>query len=193
MRTSFLAFLSLVAGSLAYQVTHPAGTDKWYSGEVTNQLVWNRVSTDQPSFTIVLTNQDRTLLPTDQQLIATVDGTIGKTDVPAPSGGFPVGKGFRINLVKSTTELNTILAQSPEFEIVSGMSPVSSVSTASMTASLSSVMRTSLVVTPTPGSPTPTSDAINATGSPNSNGAMSAVARASHILGACAILAVFLA
>ncbi|KAG8696280.1 hypothetical protein FRC08_007261 [Ceratobasidium sp. 394] len=133
MRTAFVALFSFVAGSLAYQVTFPTSSGKWYSGEVTNQLTWSRVNTDPTSFTVVLTNQDRSLLPTDQQLIATVDGATGKTDVPAPSGGFPPGKGFRVNLVKSTTELNTILAQSPEFEIVSGMSPVSSGSTASMT------------------------------------------------------------
>ncbi|KAG9104891.1 GPI inositol deacylase [Ceratobasidium sp. 370] len=182
---------SKASGSLAYQVTFPTASGKWYSGEVTNQLTWDRVSTDATSFTIVLTNQNRALLPTDQQLIATVDGTTGKVDVPAPSGGFPVGKGFRVNLVKSTTELNSILAQSPEFEIASGMSPVSSASTASMT---SSVVRTSLVVAPTASSPSTTSDAINATGSPSTpNGAMSVVTRASPILGACAILAVFLA
>ncbi|QRV76555.1 GPI-anchored small secreted protein [Ceratobasidium sp. AG-Ba] len=189
MRASFVALVSFAASALAYQVTFPMASDKWYSGEVTNTLEWNRVNTDQSTFCIVLTNQDRSLLPTDQQLIATTDGTTGKTSVPAPSGGFPVGKGFRVNLVKSPTEMNTILAQSPEFEIVSGVSTSSG--TMTMT---SSVSRSVMTVAPTAANPTTTSDAINATGSPNAtNGAGSLVARASPVAGALALVVAFLA
>ncbi|KAG9105119.1 hypothetical protein FRC07_009602, partial [Ceratobasidium sp. 392] len=191
MRTTLVTLLSFVAGSLAYQVTSPASSTKWYSGMVTNQLTWNRVDTDAKTFTIVLTNQDRSLLPTNQQLIATVDGTTGKIDVPAPSGGFPVGKGFRVNLVKSPSEMNTILAQSPEFEIVSGIS-TSSGTMSSTAVVISSASRSTVVVAPTTTSPI--SDGPNATGAPsNSNGAMAVAARASPILGVCAILALFLA
>ncbi|KAG9105117.1 hypothetical protein FRC07_009603 [Ceratobasidium sp. 392] len=191
MRTTFVALLSFVAGSLAYQVTSPASSTKWYSGQVTNPLTWERVDTDPKQFTIVLTNQDRSLLPTDQQLIATVDGTTGKTDVPAPSGGFPPGKGFQINLVKSPSEMNTILAQSPVFEIVSGIS-TSSGTMSSTAVVTSSASRSTVVVAPTTTSPT--MDGPNATGAPSSpNGAMAMAAHASPILGACAIFALFLA
>lgn len=40
--------------------------------------------------------------------------------VAAPSGGFPTGSGFRINLVKSANEVDTILAQSDNFVIAAG-------------------------------------------------------------------------
>ncbi|KAG8693366.1 GPI inositol deacylase, partial [Ceratobasidium sp. 395] len=168
MRTTFVALFSLVASAFAYQVTSPTSSTKWYSGEVTNPLTWDKVSTDPLTFCIVLTNEDRSLLPTDQQLIATVDGTTGKTDCPAPSGGFPVGKGFRINLVKSPSDMNTILAQSPEFEIVNGIS-----TTSGAMSSTSSMSRTMMVVTPSPTSATTTEETINATGAPAKNGAMS--------------------
>ena len=38
----------------------------------------------------------------------------------APSGGFSVGGSYRINLVKSTSEITSIYAQSDEFDIVEG-------------------------------------------------------------------------
>jgi len=192
MRTSFVALFSFVASSVAYQVTSPTASTKWYAGAVTNQLTWERVNTDAAQFTLVLTNNDRSVLPTDTQLIATVDGSTGKVDVPAPSGGFPVGTGFRVNLVKSTTELTTILAQSPQFDIVTGTSSVTG--TMSITNS-ASVSRTSLVVSTIAANPTTTSSGINETGAPaaSTNGAMSVVARASPVLGACALLAALLA
>jgi hypothetical protein len=52
------------------------------------------------------------------QLQALVDGTLGTIQVNAPSTFFPVGSNFRINMVKDTENLNTILAQSPQFDIV---------------------------------------------------------------------------
>ena len=67
--------------------------------------------------------------PTSQVLAALVDGSLGTTNVNPPSGGWKTGKGFQVNLVKDAEDLNTILAQSPQFEITN---PVSS--TASVTA-----------------------------------------------------------
>ncbi|KAG8693375.1 hypothetical protein FRC09_010553, partial [Ceratobasidium sp. 395] len=166
MRTTFVALFSLVASAFAYQVTSPTSSTKWYSGEVTNPLTWQRVDTDPKTFCIVLTNQDRSLLPTDQQLIATVDGTTGKIDCPAPSGGFPVGKGYRVNLVKSPSEMNTIYAQSSEFEIVNGIS-----TTSGAMSSTSSMSRTMMVVSSSSTSATTTEETINATGAPAKNGA----------------------
>jgi hypothetical protein len=52
------------------------------------------------------------------QLQALVDGTLGKISVNPPSTGFPIGTGFRLNLVKDTENLNTIFAQSDKFNII---------------------------------------------------------------------------
>ncbi|CAE6419034.1 unnamed protein product [Rhizoctonia solani] len=191
MRSSFVALLSLIASAAAYQVTYPGGDDKWYAGTVTNTFKWERVSTDADSFTLVLTNEDRSLLPVNnQQLIATVPGSTGTIEVPAPSGGFPVGKGFRVNMVQSPQNVTTILAQSPEFEIVSG----TGTSTTSLTAT-SSISRSTVVISPTTGTITPTSSSdLNPTNAPGStNGAMSIVARASPVVIAGALAAAFMA
>jgi hypothetical protein len=79
----------------------------------------------------------RKVLPKDNlQLAALVDGTQGKFSVNPPSTDFPVGKGFRLNLVKDSENVNTILAQSDQFDIV--LSPASS-------SSVSAVLTTPLV------------------------------------------------
>jgi hypothetical protein len=61
-------------------------------------------------------------------LIATVNGDTGSIGVPAPSGGFPVGKGFQVNFVNSTQQLNTILAQSNQFAITQSNTTTASTS-----------------------------------------------------------------
>jgi hypothetical protein len=72
-------------------------------------------------------------MPTGQEsLIATVDGTLGTIAIPPPSGGFPVGGGFQVNFVKDPQDLNTILAQSGQFNITQSNS-TSSTSLASNT------------------------------------------------------------
>ncbi|KAJ1311215.1 hypothetical protein OPQ81_009715 [Rhizoctonia solani] len=190
MRSSFVALLSLIASAAAYQVTYPGGGDKWYAGAVTNTFKWERVSTDAESFTLVLTSEDRSVLPVNnQQLIATVPGSTGEVEVPAPSGGFPVGK-FRVNIVKSPTEVTTILAQSPEFEIVAGTGTTSGTLSAT-----SSVSRSVVIVSPTSAGTTPTTsngpDPTNTAGS--SNGAMSIIARGSPAMIAGALAAAFMA
>lgn len=55
--------------------------------------------------------------------------------VAAPSGGFPTGSGFRINLVKSANEVDTILAQSDNFVIAAGTGSSASGSTVTAGAS----------------------------------------------------------
>lgn len=57
--------------------------------------------------------------------------------VAAPSGGFPTGSGFRINLVKSANEVDTILAQSDNFVIAAGSGTGSSASGSTVTAGAS--------------------------------------------------------
>ncbi len=50
-------------------------------------------------------------------LIATVDGSLGAINIPAPSGGFKVGNGYQVNFVNDTQHLSSILAQSQQFAI----------------------------------------------------------------------------
>lgn len=58
----------------------------------------------------------------NQLLADAVDGTSGNSISVSPPAGqtFPVGSGFRINFVKSATDVNTIYAQSSEFAITQG-------------------------------------------------------------------------
>jgi hypothetical protein len=55
---------------------------------------------------------------TAQVLAALVDGTLGKSNMNPPSGGWPTGAHFRVNLVKDTNSLSSIYAQSVEFSIL---------------------------------------------------------------------------
>ncbi|EPQ59019.1 hypothetical protein GLOTRDRAFT_70135 [Gloeophyllum trabeum ATCC 11539] len=126
-------FLSLVASALAYQVTSPNAQEGWTSAGP-NTVSWQRVDTDPSNFTLVLTNEDRNVLPSNNQvLIALVDGTTGSTTVPPPSNGFPVGGTFRLNFVKDAQDLNSILAQSSEFNITKSTTSSSGTSTATGT------------------------------------------------------------
>jgi len=63
------------------------------------------------------------VLPVNNQLLAdAVDGTNGNSISVSPPAGqsFPVGAGFRINFIKSATDINSIYAQSSEFTITQG-------------------------------------------------------------------------
>ena len=61
-------------------------------------------------------------MPVNNQLIAeTVDAVSRQSlQIDAPSGGFPVGGTFRVNLVLSASEISTIYTQSDEFNITAG-------------------------------------------------------------------------
>lgn len=65
-------------------------------------------------------------MPSDQVLAALVDGKLGTITANPPSAGWPTGTGFRVNLVQDPDSLNTILAQSGEFNITT---PVASSTT----------------------------------------------------------------
>ncbi|KAK7060463.1 hypothetical protein VNI00_001228 [Paramarasmius palmivorus] len=127
----------LAASTLAYKVTYPAKGDLW-SGFAGQTLQWDKVSTDQDTFAIFLTSTNREDLPRNNVLLkAIVDGNTGRATIDPPNGGWPSGKIFRVNLCKNENSPESILAQSPEFEIVSGNSvsstpPRSSVSTISV-------------------------------------------------------------
>lgn len=48
---------------------------------------------------------------------AVVDGTLAVIACSPPSGGWPSGSGFRVNMVQDAQHLDTIFAQSSEFNI----------------------------------------------------------------------------
>ena len=132
---SFIVLASLVASALSYQVVRPSNTSGWTnSGPQT--VTWDRVSTDPASFAIVLTNTDRSLLASDILLAKDVDGASASSiTIDEPAGGWPsVGGSFRVNLVRSEDEPNSILAQSNEFNVTAGTSSVTRSSSASISA-----------------------------------------------------------
>ncbi|TFY80048.1 hypothetical protein EWM64_g3969 [Hericium alpestre] len=116
MRT-FIAALSFVASALAYTVSQPSASQGWTTVGP-NTVVWSRVNTDALNFTILLVNQDTSILPSKSEVLsAFVDGSAGQLTVSPPSGGFPIGTGFQVNLVQDPQHLTTIYAQSSQFEI----------------------------------------------------------------------------
>jgi hypothetical protein len=117
MRASaaILLFVSFTAPAFAYRVISPGPSAGWNtSGPQT--LTWERVGTDPLNFTAVLVNQVNSP-PSSQILAALVDGTLLKTAVSPPSGGWPSGNGFQVNLVQDQNTLTSILAQSEKFNI----------------------------------------------------------------------------
>ncbi|KAI4520613.1 hypothetical protein K525DRAFT_203276 [Schizophyllum commune Loenen D] len=126
--------LALAAAVSAITITEPNSSQGW-TNKGGQTVKWQAVDTDPSSFTILLTNEDRSVMPDNNQMLAAeVDSSLGETTVNAPSGGWPTGGSFRVNFVKNTTELNTILAQSDEFDIKEDTSSSSSSSSSSASA-----------------------------------------------------------
>ncbi|PVF99785.1 hypothetical protein CPB86DRAFT_730865 [Serendipita vermifera] len=123
-----ILFLCVLTTSMllaaAYQIVTPndAASEAPWTANGPNEIVWQRVDTDPETFTIVLVNENRRVLPVNNQFIAAnVDGTLLSIAVSPIAGQvFPVGPGFRVNFVKSFTDVNTIYAQSSQFRIKEG-------------------------------------------------------------------------
>ncbi|KAF5362052.1 hypothetical protein D9756_002093 [Leucocoprinus leucothites] len=113
-------FFSFLTSSLAYMVKVPNDKQGWYSHYV-GRITWDRVDTDTDHFAIILTNQDRSVLPEDIVLKSWVSGGTPNQnhniDIEPIKGGFPIGSHFRVNFVKIANEQQTIYAQSSEFTI----------------------------------------------------------------------------
>jgi len=171
---SFASVLALALSAAALQVTTPSNSSGWVSSG-TNTLAWNRVDTDPTNFTVILTNTDRTVLPTNNLLLDSfVDATSANSiSIPPPSGGLPVGGTFRVNLIKDQNDISSIYAQSDEFTITSGGSVSTSssssgtISATGTTVSLSNTATGSPTSTGT-GSASGTDSGINPTTSANS-------------------------
>ncbi|KAF8165510.1 hypothetical protein B0H34DRAFT_671334 [Crassisporium funariophilum] len=140
MRSVAAILLSFVASTLAYTVLTPNGSNGW-TNLGPQELTWQRVETDRLNFTVLLTNQ-KVQGYESQNLAALVDGTLGSQDMNPPSGGWPTGSGFRINLVQDNNNLNTILAQSPEFDIGEPTTSTTSGRTTRTTATATSTTNT---------------------------------------------------
>lgn len=57
----FVALISFVASASAYSISSPGGSAGWTTAGP-NSVTWTRVSTDPSNFTVVLSNQVRSLL-----------------------------------------------------------------------------------------------------------------------------------
>ncbi|KIK67932.1 hypothetical protein GYMLUDRAFT_68943 [Collybiopsis luxurians FD-317 M1] len=164
MRSAAALCLAFAASACAYTVISPNSAQGWVNSGA-QPLTWQRVDTDPLNFTAVLVNVNDS--SESQVLAAQVDGTLGNTTLNPPSGGWPSpGGGYRVNLVVNTTQLNSILAQSPIFNITESNTTSSSTSsTPAATAGTATVP-----TTPVTGSSTDTAGVTDFTGS--SNGAV---------------------
>jgi len=145
MRAVVIFVLSFVASILGYQILTPNDEVGWTNSGPQN-VTWIRVDTDSSTFTAVLTNQVITGF-TSQTLATNVDGTTGSTQFSPPGGTFPTGSGFRLDFV-NTQELDTILAQSNQYNITD----------ASSTSGTSGTTGTTVTATSSPTSQTGSSD-----------------------------------
>jgi len=190
MRSVALA-LSFAASAWAYTVTVPSQTQGWTnSGSQT--LSWTRVDTDALNFTAVLTNQDRSILPSNNEILdALVNGTDGTISVNPPSAGWVVGSGYQVNLVQDPNDLDTIYAQSSQFSITASTTSGSASST-SVTTSTSANTAVTYVTPTTTGTSTGTSTTqLNPT--TTSNAAFPAMGANPVFVGVLALLGAFFA
>jgi len=138
--------LAFISSAFAYQVLVPNASQGW-TNQGGQSLSWDRVSTDSLNFTVVLDNQNITGF-SPQVLAALVDGSLGNATMNPPSGGWPTGTHFRVNLVRDTNSLSTMYAQSVEFSIL----PPNGTSTTSKTVPATALYSTTI----TDSSPTDT-------------------------------------
>jgi hypothetical protein len=111
------AVLACASSALAYTVTSPNSVAFW-TNQGPQKAEWSRAGTDPVNVTVVLTNNDTTLMSAPQILLALVQGDDGKANLNPPSAGWPTpGPGYVLNLVRSVNELDSVLAQSQKFEI----------------------------------------------------------------------------
>ncbi|KAG2152425.1 hypothetical protein BD769DRAFT_1342582 [Suillus cothurnatus] len=137
MRSSAVILLASIASAFAYQVTSPGEDENWTTTGP-NVLTWVRVDTDPLNFTAVLTNQACAVMPQGAQVLnALVDGTLGSIVCNPPSGGWPTGSGYRVNLAADAQHLDTLLAQSNQFNINSSTTSSTTSSTQTSTGTMS--------------------------------------------------------
>ncbi|KAF9226631.1 hypothetical protein BS17DRAFT_494256 [Gyrodon lividus] len=186
---AFATLLLVVSSAFAYQVTSPGDSQGWTSTGP-NSLKWVRVDTDPLNFTAVLTNTNRAVMPlNDQVLNALVDGTLGTIVCNPPSGGWPLGSGFRVNLAQDAQHLDTLLAQSDEFSITT---PSASGGSTSSTSAPGSIQTSAPAVTPTTSTPSGVSSSDTSTTPTGTNAAILGADSQTGLLTAVAALTAFI-
>jgi len=161
--TVFVPLSIFAAAVQAITVTSPRDGDTW-SIEGPNTVSWTSVSSDPNVFQIILTNPAGSQV---QTLVAQQATTSKTVQVRAPSGDFPTGSMWRVNLM-STTNTGSILAQSGYFNITDAVASVSgSVTLGAATAVIPTTMSgmtvkaTSLISGPTATGTGATSTAVD--------------------------------
>ena len=184
---AFSILLALAASVAAYDVTFPNAAEGW-SSVGANRLAWNMVSTDRANFSVILTNEDRSVMEHNNQILAAlVPGVDGEISLNPPSTGWPVGGTFRVNIVQDSESLNSILAQSTEFNITD---PTTTTGTSTRTTGVNT--RTTFVATGTTGSDASSTQTESSTQS-SDNAALSMTVAQGGVIGALAVLGALLA
>ncbi|KAL1738054.1 hypothetical protein HDZ31DRAFT_51556 [Schizophyllum fasciatum] len=111
-----VAVLSLASFAAAFTVTQPSNKNGWTDCNA-QTLKWQTVQTDAKNFTVVLVNQDNSVLSDPVVLAEDVDASKDSIDIDAPEGGWPTGDDFQVNLVYSKKQSDRIYAQSVMFDI----------------------------------------------------------------------------
>ncbi|KAG8904024.1 hypothetical protein FRB99_002366 [Tulasnella sp. 403] len=197
MRFSVVYALSLVASSLAISVTSPKDGAIWNINGP-NTVSWSSVSTDPTAFRIVLVDPTYKV---QQELAANVPTSSGSVVVQPPSGGWPTGSKFQVNLMGTANDNPSgILAQSGSFTIGTPSSSLASTTSASLSVSqviptTLSGMSTSQAIAGNPatatGQPTGTSATdLNPTGT--GNGAVGLFKVSTTLLGLVAVAHAFI-
>jgi len=202
--TAAFTIFAFSASAIAYEVIVPSPSQGWTNNGA-QTVSWQLVPTDPSNFTIVLTNTNREVMPqNDLVLDALVVGSLLTTKVNPPSAGWPTGGTFRVNLVKDTEDLNTILAQSDEFNITEPTTATSSSGSttgSSISPSASSISTTtvSTVVATTTSAATDSKSestgtaASSASPSTTSNAAVSGINTQTGLIGIVGLLGLFFA
>ncbi|KAJ7368507.1 hypothetical protein DFH08DRAFT_727194 [Mycena albidolilacea] len=190
-----LILAAFVASASAISILTPTDGQFW-STDGQNAVTWSSVSSDPSNFTIVLINKDTTIAPVPQELAALVNTADKKTTVNPPSQGWPAaGSNYTIRFVKSSEELNTLLAESGKFTFKAPA--VASGSSAS--AAVQKTTPATNPSTPTTGAPANPSDAAasgsdtGADAAPTDTGAASSMSVHTGLVGALVLLSAMLA
>ncbi|KAG1846803.1 hypothetical protein DFJ58DRAFT_798687 [Suillus subalutaceus] len=193
MRSSAAILLASIASAFAYEVTSPGEGENWTTAGP-NTLTWQRVDTDPLNFTAVLTNEDlQVAMPQGPQVLnALVDGTLGSIVCNAPSGGWPTGSGYRVNFAANAENLDTLLAQSNQFNINSSSSSSTTTSTTTTGTGTTSSSSGATATTPTTAAGSSTTSDTSTTPS-STSAAMLGMKVETGFLTAVAAFAAFIA
>ncbi|KAJ7498724.1 hypothetical protein FB451DRAFT_1202836 [Mycena latifolia] len=170
MFSSLVTVAAFVASVSAIAVTSPGTTSNW-TNDGSQSITWTSVSTDPANFTIVLTN-NRSLMPTNNQILKAL---------------------YRVNFCKDSEDLNTILAQSDEFNITAAPVQSSASTTSFHTAATTATTATTGVASVTDGSGASDSATESAPAATGTGAAAPSISVHTGFIGALVLLGAMLA